>query len=135
MTRRSLATISSVFGLVLGGIGLVVPATLAGAFGVTLDGVAVELARLACAAYVGFGVLTWLARDVDDPIAWHAVAAGNLTGWGLSGVVAALALASGYGTGTTWIILVLQVVFAAAWLASLVNASPARMLHESVARR
>jgi len=134
MTRRALATISAAFGLVVGGIGLVAPATLAGTFGVTLDGVAVELARLACASYVAFGVLTWLARDIDDPIAWRAVAAGNLTGWGLSGVVAALALASGYGTGTTWIILVLQIVFASAWLASLVKAWP-HALQESVARR
>lgn len=134
MTRRALATISAAFGLVVGGIGLVAPATLAETFGVTLDGVAVELARLACASYVAFGVLTWLARDIDDPIAWRAVAAGNLTGWGLSGVVAALALASGYGTGTTWIILVLQIVFASAWLASLVKAWP-HALQESVARR
>ena len=115
MTPRTFATISAITSLSFGVVGLVMPQVLGKAFGVEFDLTAMALARLASAAYVGYAVLAWLARDVTDPVASRAVAGANAVSWALSAVVVATAIASGVGDGRLWIMVGMQVVFAVGW--------------------
>jgi hypothetical protein len=115
MTPRAIPIVAALTSLVFGGVGLVLPGTLAAAFGVELDPLSTALARLACAAYVGYDVLAWLARDLRDPEARRAVAATNAISWGLGAVVAAATVSTGIGDGRIWIMVVMQVGFAFAW--------------------
>ena len=117
MTLRTLPTIAAITSLFFGGVGLLAPQMLARTFGVESDmtATATTLARLASAAYIGYAVLAWLARDVSDPAAWRAVAAANTVSWTLSAVVAVFALSSGVGSAAAWAVIALQVAFAVAW--------------------
>jgi hypothetical protein len=115
MTPRTLATIAAITSFVFGAVGLVLPQAFATAFGEQLDPLATTLARLACACYIGFALLAWLARDLTDPVAWRAVAGASALSWGLSAVVLAGASLSGIGDARIWAMVTMQVVFAVAW--------------------
>jgi hypothetical protein len=115
MSPRIVATVSVFASLVLGGVGLVLPVALATAFGVNLDKTGEALARLACASYVGFGVLAWLARGLTDASAWRAVAGASALAWALGAGVTAIALQSGLGGVQGWLIVAIQVVFTLLW--------------------
>ena len=45
---------------------------MATAFGISLDPIGIDLVRLACAAYLGYAALNWMARGVTDAAAWRA---------------------------------------------------------------
>jgi hypothetical protein len=115
MTPRTTATAAAVTSLVFGAAGILAPGSLGSAFGISMDPTATALARLACAAYLGYAALAWLVRDVADRGAWRAVAGANSLSWGLSACVVAAAVASGMGDARTWAVVVLQAFFAAAW--------------------
>jgi hypothetical protein len=116
MQPRNLALVGAALGAGFGAVGLIVPGSLAALFGIQLDATATALVRLVCASYVGLGALNWAARDLTDGAAWRVVAVGNATGWAISGVVVATALASGLGNATAWLIVALQFVTTVAWL-------------------
>jgi predicted permease len=115
MSPRTISPIAAVASLVFGGLGLIAPQTLAASLGMALDPVGSVAARLACAAYVGYAVLAWMARDVTDGAAWRAIAAANAAGWGISGAALALSVASDGLDGRVWLMIATQVVFALAW--------------------
>ncbi len=123
MTPRMVATAGALTSLLFGAAGLAVPTAMASGFGISLDATGVGLARLACASYVGFGVLAWLARDLTDPDAWRAVAAAQAVAWGVAAVVVVVAVASGLGEARGWAIIALQVAFTVAWSMSFLRAS------------
>ena len=116
MTLRTLATIAAVASMLFGIPGLLIPDTMTAAFGVRLDATSIAVARLACASYIGFAVLNWLARDISDAAAWRAISIGNAAAWGISAVVVTLAVLSGLGSATSWALVAMEVVFTAAWL-------------------
>ncbi len=116
MSPRRLAPIAAFTSLLFGGIGLALPDLLAGAFGLQLDAAGVVLARLASASYLGFGVLSWLARGVVDAPALRAITIGNGAAWGLSAAVVSVALLSGLGSAAAWALVALQVGFTIAWV-------------------
>jgi hypothetical protein len=122
MTPRTIATVAAVTSLLAGAIGLVAPQALGSAFGLQVDETAAALIRLACAAYIGFAALAWLARDLTDPAAWRAVAGANAVSWALSSVVVATALVSGVGDARVWVMVAMQVAFALAWATVLLRA-------------
>jgi hypothetical protein len=115
MTRRIVATVTALTSLVFGAGGLVAPQTMAIGFGARLDPMGMALVRLACASYVGYGVLAWLARDLTDPGAWRAVAVANIVSWALSAAVLGVAILSGLGDARAWALVALQVAFTVAW--------------------
>lgn len=116
---RTLTTLTAPISFAFGLAGMAIPGRLAGAFGLKLDGpVSRGLARLACASFVGYSALNWLARDVTDAGAQRAIAAGNATGWLAGGTVTLAALSSPLGTPATWSIVGLQAVVGSAWLAA-----------------
>jgi uncharacterized membrane protein YfcA len=123
MAPRTVATANVFVSLLLGGIGFIAPQAMATAFGVNLDQIGEVLARLACASYVAFGVLAWLARDLTDPGAWRAVAGASAVGWTLGAAVTAVGRASGLGGVQGWLIVAIQVVFAVAWVLVYARAS------------
>lgn len=116
MQPRNLALVGAALGAGFGTVGLIVPGSLAALFGIQLDATATALVRLVCASYVGFGALNWAARALTDGAAWRVVAVGNATGWAISGVVAATAMASGLGNSVAWVVVALQFVMTIAWL-------------------
>ena len=98
---------------------------MATAFGVNLDKTAEALARLACASYVGFGVLAWLARDLTDASAWREVAGASAVAWALGAVVTAIARGSGLGGVQGWLNVAIQGIFTLAWSLVYARASSA----------
>lgn len=126
VSPRTLSPIAAVTSLVIGGLGLIAPGTLAASFGMTLDPAGVVVARLACAAYLGYAVLAWMARDVTDAAAWRAIAAANAAGWAISGAALALSVASASLDGRVWLVIATQVVFALAWTSTYSRVAHAR---------
>ncbi len=122
MSFRTLSVANAATSLGFGLVGLLVPSVLATALGIELNGVAAWVARLASTAYLGFAVLAWFSRDVDEPVATRAIAAGNAVAWGLGAAVVAAALVAGYGEPRAWAFVVLQVAFASAWSLTLARA-------------
>ena len=116
MQPRNIALVGAALGAGFGVVGLIAPESLAALFGFPLDVNTTGLVRLLCASYVGFGALNWVARDLTDVEAWRAIAVGNAISWGISGAVAAIALASGLGNSVAWVVVALQVVMTIAWL-------------------
>ena len=121
---RTVTSVTAPVSLGLGLAGMAFPESLTAIFGLTLDDpLSPSLARLACASFVGYGVLNWLARDLTDAPAQRAIAIGNATGW-LGGLVVTLAalITSSVGSATTWSVVALQAVVTCAWLAVLLQA-------------
>ncbi len=115
MSPRRLAPVAAIFSIVSGGAGLIAPAPLASAVGLTLDPTAVVLVRLACASYVGYGALNWFARGLTDGEAWRAIAGGNAVAWAFGTGVSILAVASGIGDGRVFAMVAVQVAFTLLW--------------------
>ena len=124
MSSRNLATIAAITSLFFGGVGLALPEVFGKAFGNEFDATATALVRLACASYVGFAVLAWLARDLTDPTAWRAVAGANAVSWAVSAVVMALAVMSGLGNTGVWALVAMQVAFGVVWSVAYVQTRP-----------
>lgn len=136
MSPRTLAPIAAAVGLVFGGLGLLAPEAMTAAFGISLDRTGTEVARLACASYLGYGALAWLARGVTDAAAWRAIAAGNAVGWGAGAVVVVLAIAGVFGPiagfdARAWLIVAMQAVFTGLW--SLAYVGSARVADRAAA--
>lgn len=115
MSPQKLARVAAAASFIFGISGIVAPDTLAAAFGIRLDAVGVPLARLACASYIGLGILNWMARDLTDLPAWRAIAVGNLAGWAISAGVVALGILSGLGDAVAWVLVAMQVGFSLTW--------------------
>ncbi len=118
---RTVALAGAITSTSTGILGLLIPDLLASAAGVDPDAVVTTLIRLACAAYLGYGLLAWLARNVTDVVAWRAIATANAVSWGLSACALAIGLGSGLGAAWIWILVAIQVVFAVAWASALVR--------------
>jgi len=127
MSFKLIATIAAVDSLVFGIAGLIAPGWLAASMLGELDPSALALARLAAAAYVGYGVLAWMARAVEDPHAVRAISSANAISWALSAGVLVASVASGSGAAGLWATAAMQLTFAIAWSVPLVRgrAAPA----------
>ena len=114
MSQRTFATIAAVTSLITGAAGLVAPQLMATVFGVSLDPVGIDLVRLACASYLGYAALNWMARGVTDASAWRAIAAGNAVGWAAGCIATIVGILSGFD-GRVWLVVAIEVCFTAAW--------------------
>jgi hypothetical protein len=133
LSPRTLATIAALTSLILGGGGLVAPRLLASAFGISLDPTGIDLARLACASYVGYAALNWMARGVTDAPARRAIAAGNAIGWAAGCLATMLGVLSGLDE-RVWLLVAIAMAFTAAWsLATLDMGRQAEQASGSVA--
>jgi len=115
MDRRTFMTIATAVSVGSGLAGLLAPAQLAAVFGVKFDDVALSQARLLGTAYLGYAAIVWFGRDIRDAAAQRAIALGNFVSWTLGLVVTVVAIAAGLGSSQTWLLVALEVPFAAAW--------------------
>jgi hypothetical protein len=115
MNRSTFMATATAVSVVCGLAALLAPAELAGIFGVKVDDVTTSAARLLGAAYLGYAATNWLGRDVRDSSAQRAIAVGNLASWTLSLVVTLIAIGTGLGNMQTWLLVAVEVIFAAAW--------------------
>ena len=115
MNRSTFMATATAVSVVCGLAALLAPAELAGIFGVKVDDVTTSAARLLGAAYLGYAATNWFGRDVRDSSAQRAIAVGNLASWTLSLVVTLIAIGTGLGNMQTWLLVAVEVIFAAAW--------------------
>jgi hypothetical protein len=115
MNGRTFMLIASGVSVVTGLAALLLPAQLATVFDVQLDDVGLSETRLVGAAYLGYAAIAWFARDVRDLAAQRAVALGNLVSWALSLVITVAGIATGLAGTQSWLLVVLEVVFATGW--------------------
>jgi len=115
MDRRTFMTIAAVASVCSGLGGLLAPTQAGALFGVTFDDVGVSQARFLGAAYLGYAVVVWLGREVRDSAAQRAIALGNVVSWALALMVTVVGISSGLGSAQTWLLVALEVPFAAAW--------------------
>jgi hypothetical protein len=115
MDRRTFVIVATAVSVVSGLAGLLAPAQLATVFGVTFDDVALSQARLLGAGYLGFAATLWFSRDVRDSSAQRAIALGNVVSWTLALVVSVVGISTGLGSTQTWLLVAIEVPFAAGW--------------------
>ncbi len=112
MKPKLLLTISAVY-LGLAGLGILIsPATV---LGVTVDADTpnslIAILRSFAAPLVGAAVLNWMARNAGPARARNAILLGNTIGFGLSMVLAVIAVLSG-GSALGWLFAVISLLFA-----------------------
>ena len=115
ISRQSFMTIAALTSILSGLVGLFAPGQMGLLFGLTLDDVAVAEVRLLGAAYLGYAAIAWLARGVTDRKAVSAIALGSAASWAISAVVTVTAMVSGLVGWQGWLLVAVEVAFAAAW--------------------
>ena len=115
ISRQSFMTIAALTSILSGLVGLFAPGQMGLLFGLALDDVAVAEVRLLGAAYLGYAVLNWLARNVTDRAAVRAIALGNAVSWAISAIVTAVVLVTGLAGPQAWLLVAVEAAFAAAW--------------------
>jgi hypothetical protein len=115
MSRQTFMSLAAGVSVVAGLGELLAPAPLAAVFGVTLDDVGSSVTRLLGAAYLGYATIAWFGRDVRDNAAQRAIALGNFVSWALSLVVTITVVVIGLAGTQSWLLVVPEVVFTAAW--------------------
>jgi len=78
MTYRNILTIAAVLAFIFGLGFVLMPAQLVSLYNVDLNEAGLLISQLYGAALLGFGVLNWLARGVNDEGAKQAILTGNL---------------------------------------------------------
>ena len=115
MTRQAFMSLAAGVSVVTGLSALLAPAQIAAVFGVTLDDAGIAQTRLLGAAYLGYAAIVWFGKDVRDHAAQRAIALGNVVSYALSAVVTMAAVVLGLAGIQSWSLVVLEVVFTAAW--------------------
>lgn len=115
MNRQTFMRVAAGVSVVTGFAGLLAPAESAAVFGAELDEVGISHARMLGAAYLGYASIVWFGRNVLDTTAQRAIALGNFVSWAISLVVTMAGVMDGLAGTQSWLLVVLEVVFAAAW--------------------
>lgn len=115
MSRRTFVSIAALFSLVNAIPGLIAPAAVASLYGVTVDSHTALAGQLLAASYIAIGIINWAMRGCTDATLRQGIDAGNLVGWGISGVIWIYAASSGMTNGVGWLAAGLTIVFALGW--------------------
>ena len=115
MNRQKFVTAAAALSVLTGAVALLAPAQAGALFGVDLDNAALWQTRLLGASYLGYAVITWLARDVRDEAAQRAVALGSVASWAISTVVIASAVVARVAGPQTWALVAVAFFTTAAW--------------------
>src|SRR3972149_5074710 len=97
MTLRSFLIVASVLAFAFGLGFVLIPQQLTSLYNITLDPSGVFVAQLFGAALLGFGVLNWLTRSVQDAQALRVIVLANLVGDGVGFIIALLSQLAGVG--------------------------------------
>lgn len=115
MNRQMFMSVAAGLSVVSGLAALLAPAQSAALFGLDVNEVGLSQTRTLGAAYLGYASIVWFGRSVLDNTAQRAIALGNCVSWGLSVVVTVAGLMGGLAGTQAWLLVVVEVVFAAAW--------------------
>lgn len=115
MNRATFMSVAAGLSVVSGLAALLVPAQTAAVFGLDVNEVGLSQTRMLGAAYLGYASVVWFGRNVLDNTAQRAIALGNFVSWALSVVVTAAGVMGGLAGAQVWLLVVVEVVFAAAW--------------------
>ena len=115
MTRRTFMSVAAGFSVVAGLAALLAPAQSAAIFGLDVNDVGLSQTRMLGAAYLGYASIVWFGRNVLDNTAQRAIALGNFVSWALSVVVTVAGVMGGLAGTQSWLLVVVEVVFTAAW--------------------
>jgi hypothetical protein len=115
MSRRTFVSIAALFSLVNAIPGLIAPAAVASLYGLSVDSQTALAGQLLAASYIAIGIINWAMRGCTDATLRQGIDAGNLVGWGISGVIWIYAAASGMTNAVGWFGAGLTVVFALGW--------------------
>lgn len=108
MKLSALLVINAVIALIYGVLSLLVPETLAEAFGVTLDSAGSLAGRYAGSGFLALGLASWLARNAAHSDARLALVRGLAVG-SLAGALVSLGAALGGATNALgWVNVVLM---------------------------
>ena len=99
---RTLFTITLIVELLFGLGFIILPGTLLGLFGVTLDDFGVTLARIFGSALLGFVVLMWYARSSEEQGLRRAATATMFTYFAISTIFIVLAQVAGITNVMGW---------------------------------
>jgi len=113
MNRSLFMTIAAIVGLLFGLAFIFVPAQLMSFYGVTLDTAGQWVGRYLGSAFIGIGVLTWLARNAPAGDALRAVVLGDFVVSVTGLVVAVLDKIYGTGNALVWSTVVIYIFLTA----------------------
>ena len=115
MNRQTFMSVAGGLSVVSGLAALLAPAQTAAVFGLVLDEVGLSQTRMLGAAYLGYASIVWFGRNVLDTTAQRAIALGNFVSWAISLVVTMAGVMDGLAGTQSWLLVVVEVVFTAAW--------------------
>jgi hypothetical protein len=103
MKRSTFMAIAAVVAAVFGLGFILAPAWTMSSYGVTLETAGQWMARYLGSAFIGIGVLTWLAKNAEPSEGLRAVLLGGFVTCVLGLVVAVLDALSGLGNALVWL--------------------------------
>ncbi len=115
MNRQTFMSVAAGLSVVSGLVALLAPAQSAAVFGLDVNEVGLSQTRMLGAAYLGYASIVWFGRNVLDNTAQRAIALGNFVSWALSVVVTVAGVMGGLAGTQSWLLVVVEVVFTAAW--------------------
>lgn len=115
MNRQTFMSVAAGLSVVSGLVALLAPAQSAAVFGLDVNEVGLSQTRMLGAAYLGYASIVWFGRNILDNTAQRAIALGNFVSWALSVVVTTAGVMGGLAGTQTWLLVVVEVVFTAAW--------------------
>ncbi len=102
------AVVTLIFGLSL----VLIPGTLLSLYGITINGAGIVLARLFGAAFLGFTVLNWSARNAADDQVLRGIVLANLLMDAVGFIVTLLGQLAGLANALGWSCVALYLLFA-----------------------
>lgn len=112
MKLRNLSTVAAVVSILLG-LGLVlVPGRLASPYGLELDEAGLMVLRLLGAAFLGYAVLNWFARNAEQSKARQAIILAQFVGNAMAFIAALANQLSGVPNAVGWVAVVAYLLFA-----------------------
>jgi hypothetical protein len=110
-----LITIAALLSLVFGLIFLFLPVPLMAVYGISLDATGEWLTRLVGAAWLGIGVLNWLAKN-EKGGSTKAILWADLTFTGAGLLVTLLAHLSGVGNSLLWLTILVYLLLSVGFI-------------------
>jgi len=105
-------TITGIGSIVLGLAFVLVPGRLGSPYGLELDAAAVVVLRLLGAAYLGYGVLNWWARNAEESRARRAIVLAQFIGSAIAFITALANQLSGVPNTVGWGAVLVYLLFA-----------------------
>lgn len=115
MKLNTLMVINAIVAALFGIAFVLVPAQVIQLYGITVDAPLKYVGQLLGAAFVGFAILTWLARNATDSDARRAIVLALFVSDGVGFVVALIGQLAGVVNSFGWLNVAIYLLFALGW--------------------